>query len=246
MRAGVGMALAAASLAAAPLLGQSIASRVNAVRDGTVQLVFPSRPEVCGDGRGSTMTIDNGGYRSNFNCIHGPITVTLGRADNQTVSVRSCVACRSRSDATTTIEASADEAARYLLELGRTLGGSSSDNAISAAAFSDAQNLSPDLAQLVRDGDATMSARRQALFWLGQGDFPTREIVNLDSQLQTPALRDQYVFVLSQRHDDPALDKLIDIARHDPSIDVRKKAMFWLGQSHEPKALRFFKEILSP
>jgi hypothetical protein len=37
---------------------------------------------------------------------------------------------------------------------------------------------------------------------------------------------------------------LIDIARHDSDFGVRKQAMFWLGQSHEPRALQFFKDIL--
>ncbi len=50
--------------------------------------------------------------------------------------------------------------------------------------------------------------------------------------------------MLSQRRDDPSLDKLIDIARRDPDTQVRKKAMFWLGQSRDPRAVQFFKDIL--
>jgi HEAT repeat protein len=117
---------------------------------------------------------------------------------------------------------------------------------VSGAAFADASNIAPELAQLVRDGNATIAARKQAIFWFGMSDASTKDLVALDGDVQSETLRDQYVFVLSQRHDDPSVDKLIDIARHDPNIDVRKKAMFWLGQSHEPKALAFFREILKP
>jgi len=172
--------------------------------------------------------------------------VTLARSDNQTVSVRSCVACGSRrgDSGTTVIEASADDAARYLLGIARTLGGSSADRAVSAAAFADASDLSPDFSRLVRDNEATMQARKAALFWLGQTDSPTRDLLNLDDALKGATLREQYVFVLSQLQDDAALDKLIDLARHDPSVETRKKAMFWLGQSHDPKAVQFFRDIL--
>jgi hypothetical protein len=41
-----------------------------------------------------------------------------------------------------------------------------------------------------------------------------------------------------------ALDKLIDVAQHDTDRDIRKQAMFWLGQSHEPKAIKFFQDVL--
>lgn len=233
-----------------PLHGQSLASRVNAVRDGTVEFTFASRPDICGDGRGSTWTNGNGYH--GYDCIHGPVRVTIDRADNQTVSVHSCVACsmqistRPSDGAGNFGDVSPDEAVRYLLDAARTLGGSSGDHAVSAAAFADVANIAPGLATLVRDENATISTRKTALFWLGQSDLATKELAALDPDLKSRQLRDQYVFVLSQRHDDASVDKLIDIARHDPDTDVRKKAMFWLGQTHEPKALAFFKEVLKP
>lgn len=241
---------AAISLAAATLLGAqstSIAARVDAVRDGTIELIFAARPDVCGDGRGSVWTVSRGGYASNVVCVHGPVHATLGRADRETISVRGCVACRARTgdSGNTVIEASADEAARYLLGLARTLAGSSADQAISSAAFADAGDLSPEFARLVRDQNATMQARKTALFWFGQSNAPTRDLISLEPDVKSSALRDQYVFVLSQRQDDAALDELIAVARHDPSSDTRKKAMFWLGQSHDPKALRFLKDLLT-
>ena len=52
--------------------------------------------------------------------------------------------------------------------------------------------------------------------------------------------------MLSQRDDDRSMRKLMDIARSDPDAAVRKQAMFWLGQSKDPAAVKFFKEILTP
>lgn len=169
----VRLAAAVAFLAAAPLPGQSIASRVDMVRNGSVELVFASRPDVCGDGRGSVWTSGHG-YRGSGDgiCIHGPVRVTMMREDGRTINVRSCVACPSREGAPVTIiDAGADDAVRYLLGLARTVGGSSAGHAVSAAAFADA-DASSEFVRLARDANAPMAARKQAFFWLGQSDDP--------------------------------------------------------------------------
>jgi hypothetical protein len=38
--------------------------------------------------------------------------------------------------------------------------------------------------------------------------------------------------------------RLIEVARTNSNPVVRKQAMFWLGQSRDPRAVRFFEEIL--
>lgn len=225
---------------------QSIAKRVDAVRDGTVEMHFATRPGVCGDGRGSVWTTDRerdvGRSRT---CIEGPVRVRLGRADGNTVSVRTCIACQSaRASLDVDLgEVPALEAARYLLGVARSGGGRNAGDAVSAAAFADA-DVAADIAEIARDEAATLEARKQALFWFGQSDAPTRTLVNLDAALKPQALREHYTFVLSQRRDDAAVTKLIDIARSDRDARVRKQAMFWLGQSRDPKAIQFFRDIL--
>ena len=45
--------------------------------------------------------------------------------------------------------------------------------------------------------------------------------------------------------DEPAaVDKLLDIARTDPDKDLRKKALFWLGQSSDPRAAKALQDII--
>jgi HEAT repeat protein len=51
--------------------------------------------------------------------------------------------------------------------------------------------------------------------------------------------------VLSQRRDREALDKLIDVAQHDTNRDVRRQALFWLGQSKDPRALAFIRDLVT-
>jgi HEAT repeat protein len=53
------------------------------------------------------------------------------------------------------------------------------------------------------------------------------------------------VFALSQLPRDQGVPLLIDQARNNKNAAVRKQAMFWLGQSKDPRALKFFEEILS-
>jgi hypothetical protein len=38
---------------------------------------------------------------------------------------------------------------------------------------------------------------------------------------------------------------LIDVAKTNRNAAVRKQAMFWLGQSHDPRALEFFAQVLT-
>jgi hypothetical protein len=37
----------------------------------------------------------------------------------------------------------------------------------------------------------------------------------------------------------------MDVARNNRSPEIKKKAMFWLGQSKDPRAITFFEEILA-
>ena len=49
---------------------------------------------------------------------------------------------------------------------------------------------------------------------------------------------------LAQCTDDAAVDKLIDIARHDREMDARRAAIFWLGQTGTDRAADVCAELL--
>lgn len=238
-------ALVAGSVHAAA--AQSLAARIDAVRDGTVRLTYPARPGVCGDGGGGVSVTgrhDVDGWTRR--CENGPVRVAIGRERGQSVSVRKYVGGRwsASPDATDLGAADAAEAARYLLSIAPSLAAHNASEAVTAAAIADAPSLAPELERLVRDDRATIEARKDALFWLGESDADSRDLVRLYDGLQPFELREHFTFVLSQRHEDAAVDKLIAIARTDPDLEIRKKAMFWLGQSRDAKALQFFHDIL--
>ena len=52
------------------------------------------------------------------------------------------------------------------------------------------------------------------------------------------------MFALSQLPKDEGVPKLIQVAENNRNPEVRKQAMFWLGQSQDPRALVFFEKVL--
>jgi HEAT repeat protein len=52
------------------------------------------------------------------------------------------------------------------------------------------------------------------------------------------------VFALSQLPKDEAVPQLMHVADTNPDPQIRKEAIFWLGQTHDPRALAYFEKIL--
>jgi HEAT repeat protein len=97
---------------------------------------------------------------------------------------------------------------------------------------------------VAKDNTQPVELRKQALFWAGQGDAPIADLANLYSTLNVRELREQVIFVYSQRDDSAAVDRLLEIARKDPDTELRKKALFWLGQSSDPRAAKALQDII--
>jgi HEAT repeat protein len=58
-------------------------------------------------------------------------------------------------------------------------------------------------------------------------------------------VREQAVFALSQRPRDEGVPALIRIAKTHNDPEIRRRAIFWLGQSNDPRALALFEELLT-
>jgi len=101
------------------------------------------------------------------------------------------------------------------------------------------------LIALARNG-RTADARGTALFWVAQraGDKAVGTITQALDDPETE-IRKKAVFALSQLPKDEGVPKLIEVARSHRDPGVRKQAMFWLGQSRDPRALAFFEQVLS-
>ena len=96
------------------------------------------------------------------------------------------------------------------------------------------------------DPKESIEARKQALFWAGQSGASTDQFVSLYDKMTDPEIKEQLIFVFSQRgRDAKAVDKLMDIARNDKDKEMRSKAIFWLGQSRDPRVVKFLEELIS-
>lgn len=53
------------------------------------------------------------------------------------------------------------------------------------------------------------------------------------------------MFALSQRPRDEGVPALIAVAKTNKDPEIRRKALFWLGQSQDPRAIDLFEQLLT-
>ena len=100
------------------------------------------------------------------------------------------------------------------------------------------------LLAIARDTSQGIEMRKQALFWAGQGGVSFTELTRLYGSVNDQEMREQLIFVYSQRDEPAALSQLIEIARRENNPELRKRALFWLGQSDDPRAAQVLQEII--
>jgi hypothetical protein len=252
-------ALAAAAPAAAQEArarpGGSVAQRVLASR-GEVRLAFEAREDVCSDGNGSIRTggrhirVERGGAGGWCACVEGPVRVTLWVEDGRVTRNRVRVggAWPAAAAGVTDLGQLAPAAgAATLLELARR-GGGSADDLVFPATLAAQVEVWPALLDLAHDRTAPAAARRAAIFWLSQeaGERATRGLAELvDDDGEDRDLREHAVFALSQLPAEEGVPVLLRVARGHRDPAIRRRAMFWLGQSDDPRALALFEELLT-
>jgi hypothetical protein len=238
------LALMVASAARA----QSLAQRVERVRDGTIRMSYATRPEVCGNGHNISIARSTDDWVSD--CQHGPARVALDWRGGKLVRVDTYVGGRWREAGAAVTDlgmVGAAEAAAYLLDLAPRVPGGVGDKLVFPATLADSAVVWPRLVRLGRDASTPRETRKSAVFWLGQaaGAEITRALGGLIDDTTDREIQKQAVFALSQHKGDDAVPMLIQVAREHKDPDVRKSAMFWLGQTGDPRAVAFFEEILT-
>jgi HEAT repeat protein len=103
------------------------------------------------------------------------------------------------------------------------------------------------LLSVATSSNEEVEIRKQALFWAGQMRAVTMEqLTNLYARSDDREMKEQLIFVYSQRREREAVDKLMDIARSDRDRELRSKAIFWLGQRRgDPRIDQFLLEIIN-
>lgn len=242
---------------------QDIAGRVRAIGDGTIRFSFPVKEGVCGDGRGSISHIDgnkernwitnNGstrGRRFDVECEPGPGRVALEVARGQITDLRFYVGGRWRAAEDRTEDlgtVTGREASDYLQSLMEKGPEEIVKHTFVPAIVADAPDPYETMLRIAKDDRRSRSVRSGAIFWLGQGagDVATRELSNIvAADTVDREVRKQAVFALSQQRGDVGIDALIRVVRTNRDPQLRKEALFWLGQSGSPKAIALIEELI--
>src|SRR5258708_14651 len=121
------------------------------------------------------------------------------------------------------------------------------EHAIFALTQSKESDAVPTIVRVARD-DKSSRVRGQALFWLAKkasrqiSEEAIRAAIDQDPETQ---VKEKAVFALTQVPNGDGVPMLIEVARTNRNAQVRKKAMFWLGQSKDPRAIKFFEDVLA-
>jgi hypothetical protein len=231
------------------LFAQTLAQRVAGVEEGTVRLSFAARAGICGDWQnGITVRQDSEEWQAD--CGSQLVRVALRVRDHRAYSVRTYIGGRWLPDRWSTDLGTvrARDAADYFIGLAERTGESRvGGDPLLPSVLADSVVIWPSLLRLARTPRVPRETRSQAVFWLSQAAGEAVAAA-LDSIVRDARgdreVRKKAIFALSQRSNDEGVPALIRIARNNPDPELRKTALFWLGQSEDPRAVDLFEEIL--
>jgi hypothetical protein len=257
-------AMALVALGVAPLAqsvaAQPLAERVAAVGSGTVRFEFPAKENVCGNGRGGIsirgrdgrQTVHDMNWSSRNGewadeCEPGPVRIALDVDGRRVTAVRSYVGGQWRGRADRDFGAvDAAEASRYLLSIAATGAEKPAKDAMFPAMLAAGVDPWRELLGIAKDQDRPREVRSSAIFWVSQaaGEAATAGLQEMVDD-EDRRVRESAVFALSQRPADESVPALIRLARTHRDPAVRRSAIFWLGQSKDPRAVGYFEEVLA-
>lgn len=115
--------------------------------------------------------------------------------------------------------------------------------------FSVSQMQDPEagrwLMALALNPNEPLELRKKALFWVGQDrQVPIADLTKLYDTMNDRDMKEQLIFVYSQRNEPQALDELMAIAENEKDPELRRKAIFWLGQSRDPRVADFLARLI--
>jgi hypothetical protein len=246
-----------------------IASRIAAAPDGEVRMSYATRPNACGDGKdvvavGHALNVyssmESYGRWSGVTCVPGPARVVVTVRGHEVVGIRARVGGAWQPDSGVSLDLGrvpAREAAAYFVSLAPRLGGSSRNNPLLAAALADSAVIVPDLLRLAQNITLPRETRRRAVHWVGVVGDPSAVApltalarsegetgrANADDPGPGDGVESAAVGALAMLENAAGTNALMDLARHG-SPRVRKAAVFWLGQSDDPRGRALVRTVV--
>jgi hypothetical protein len=246
---------------------QSLANRINAVRNGRVHFMFAAREGVCGNGRsfisvGSDVNIGSFTHMSDGRlsepCERGPVRVVLDRADGDVIDVNTYVgrmsdASTSAADAGTSLGVvRAADAAQYLLGLAATVDGKPGRDAILPAVLADSVDATPQLLVIARDESRPRETRRSAISWAGRqseaggaGARVAEALVRIArNENDNNGVRQQALHTLARLDHGAGVPALMELARAGTDNWLTRESLQALAHSGDPRARGYLRSIV--
>ena len=99
---------------------------------------------------------------------------------------------------------------------------------------------------IASDESLSAESRKDALFWAGQeGNVDATAVRDIYENANNREFQEHAIFVLSQLDNADATEQLIDIAKSEDNSELRDKALFWLGESRDPRAAQFIRDLIN-
>ncbi len=258
-----GMVLAALVAAGTAEAQPSLASRIDAVKNGRVRVTYAAGTGVCGNGmswfrtKGRTDVsgpVINGNWSGTRDvepsCEHGPVRLVVVRDSGETRELRTYVGGRWKADTGITDlgAVSSREAGAWLLRVAEFGPDKPARGAIAAATLADSVDALAALLRIAKDEKRPTDVRSRALHWLA--DVVADNVSStLDSIAYEPGdreVRTQAIFALSRRPADEAVPALVKMAESLPDRELRRTAVFWLARIKDPRAMAWIESRLTP
>jgi len=98
----------------------------------------------------------------------------------------------------------------------------------------------------------SLNVREKAIFWLSQSEKRAKSneydslpvLLKLATGAEPRKISEQAVFAISQLKGEKSVNGLVSLIKNSKDKSVKKKAIFWLGQSNHPKALDYIEGLL--
>ena len=254
------------ALAASYSDAQSLANRINVVREGRVSFTFAAREGVCGNGRsfisiGSDVHIGSYSFssdgRTSEPCQRGPVRVVLDRADGGVIDVNTYVGNptggSSAVDGGTNLgTVRASDAAQYLLGLAASAEGKPGRDAILPAVLADSVDVAPQLLAIARDEARSRETRRSAISWVGrQADAPGAGVRAADALVRIARnesdnnqVRQQALQTLARLDHGAGIPSLMELARGGSDTWLTRESVQALAQSGDPRAREYLRSVV--
>lgn len=113
----------------------------------------------------------------------------------------------------------------------------------SIASFGGADNVRWMLS-LAQDANQPINTRRRAVQYAYRGGSSVSDIARIYDETTDTQLKDAVMSTLVESGDKQATDKLMEIAKRDESMQMRRKAISMLGRSSDERVKKFLSDLM--